>query len=79
MPGFWSEIGDRTLKYAAWGDGFDRDDLVEHEDGGFTVWYSTDGVVVGVLTHQADDDYERGSELILAGGQVPLPFLSRAG
>jgi len=43
------------------------------------VWYSTDGVVVGVLTHQADDDYERGSELILAGGQVPLPFLSRAG
>lgn len=79
VPGFWSEIGDRTLKYAAWGDGFDRDDLVEHEDGGFTVWYSTDGVVVGVLTHQADDDYERGSELILAGGQVPLPFLSRAG
>lgn len=79
VPGFWSEIGDRTLKFAAWGDGFDRDDLVEHEDGGFTVWYSTDGIVTGVLTHQADDDYDRGSALILAGGRVPLPFLSRAG
>ena len=23
VPGFWSEIGGRTLKYAAWGDGYD--------------------------------------------------------
>ena len=23
VPGFWSTIGDHTLKYAAWGDGFD--------------------------------------------------------
>ena len=22
-PGFWSTIGERTLKYVAWGDGFD--------------------------------------------------------
>ena len=33
VPGFWSEIGHRTVKYAAWGDGFDRDDLVDHGDG----------------------------------------------
>jgi NADPH-dependent 2,4-dienoyl-CoA reductase/sulfur reductase-like enzyme len=77
VPGFWSEIGDRILKYAAWGDGFDRDDFVQHKDGGFTVWYSTAGIVVGVLTHQADGDYDRGSQLILIGGQVPLPSLSR--
>ena len=77
VPGFWSEIGDRTLKYTAWGDGFDRDDFVQHEDGGFTVWYSTAGIVVGVLTHRADDDYDRGSELIRSGGQVPLPSLSQ--
>ena len=24
VPGFWSTIGDRTLKYAAWGDGHDE-------------------------------------------------------
>lgn len=63
VPGFWSQIGDRTLKYAAWGDGFDRADLVEHDGGGFTVWYSRAGLTVGVLTHGADDDYERGEEL----------------
>jgi len=64
VPGFWSQIGKRTLKYAAWGDGFDRHDLVPHDNGGFTVWYSAAGKVVGVLTHDADDDYERGRELV---------------
>jgi hypothetical protein len=67
VPGFWSEIGKRTLKYAAWGDGFERHDLVQHDNGGFSVWYSAGGKVVGVLTHDADDDYERGRELILSG------------
>ena len=70
VPGFWSQIGDHTLKYAAWGDGYDDDRLVEHEGGGFTVFYSRDGVTVGVLTCDADDDYERGQELI-AGKQPP--------
>jgi len=70
VPGFWSEIGDRTLKYAAWGDGFDRDDMVDHGDGGFTVWYSQDGRAVGVLTHRADGDYERGQELIAGGASL---------
>jgi NADPH-dependent 2,4-dienoyl-CoA reductase/sulfur reductase-like enzyme len=64
VPGFWSTIGDRTLKYAAWGDGFDDADLVDHGDGAFTVWYSQEGVTVGVLTHDADHDYERGQRLI---------------
>jgi 3-phenylpropionate/trans-cinnamate dioxygenase ferredoxin reductase subunit len=64
VPGFWSTIGDRTLKYAAWGDGFDDAALVDHGGGAFTVWYSQDGVAVGVLTHDADNDYERGRRLI---------------
>jgi len=40
VPGFWSTIGARTLKHAAWGDGFDTIKLVEHgSDGAFTAWY----------------------------------------
>lgn len=71
VPGFWSDIGDHTLKYAAWGDGFDASHLVEHGHGAFTVWYAHDGVTVGVLTHDADDDYERGSGLIASAAPVP--------
>jgi NADPH-dependent 2,4-dienoyl-CoA reductase/sulfur reductase-like enzyme len=73
VPGFWSQIGRHQLKYTAWGDGFDHDDLVEHGGGAFTVWYSRAGKAVGVLTHYADDDYERGQELISAGEPAPLP------
>jgi NADPH-dependent 2,4-dienoyl-CoA reductase/sulfur reductase-like enzyme len=64
VPGFWSTIGDRTLKYAAWGDGFDDARLDDHGGGAFTVWYTQDGVTVGVLTHDADHDYEHGRDLI---------------
>jgi len=64
VPGFWSAIGDRTLKYAAWGDGFDEAALIDHRGGAFTVWYTQEGVTVGVLTHNADHDYERGRRLI---------------
>jgi len=70
VPGFWSEIGSRTLKYAAWGDGFDDAQLVEHDDAAFTVWYTRDGVAVGVLTHECDADYERG-RLLIARGERP--------
>ena len=66
-PGFWTVIGDRVLKYAGWGDGWDGVELVEHDDGGFTAWYSSGDTVVGVATHEADDDYERGSELVRTG------------
>jgi NADPH-dependent 2,4-dienoyl-CoA reductase/sulfur reductase-like enzyme len=73
VPGFWSAIGDRTLKYAAWGDGFDDASLVDHGGGAFTVWYSQEGVTVGVLTHDADHDYERGRHLIEQ--RQPTPHL----
>jgi 3-phenylpropionate/trans-cinnamate dioxygenase ferredoxin reductase component len=67
VPGFWSTIGEHTLKYAAWGDGFDQDRLEDHGDGAFTAWYGRAGKLVGVLTHQTDDDYERGRKLIAEG------------
>lgn len=65
-PGFWSVIGDRVIKYTAWGDGFDETELVRHPDGGVTVWYGHRGTVAGVLTHNADEDYERGTTLVEA-------------
>ena len=64
VPGFWSTIGAHVLKYAAWGDGFDQTRLEHHGSGSFTAWYGRDGRIVGVLTHEADEDYERGSSLI---------------
>jgi NADPH-dependent 2,4-dienoyl-CoA reductase/sulfur reductase-like enzyme len=67
VPGFWSTIGSRTLKYAAWGDGYDQARMERGNDGAFTVWYGGSGRVVGVLTHQVDEDYERGRELIAEG------------
>jgi 3-phenylpropionate/trans-cinnamate dioxygenase ferredoxin reductase component len=71
VPGFWSTIGRHTLKYAAWGDGYDASELIGHADGAFTVWYSRDGALVGVLTHERDRDYERGRELIRRGAAAP--------
>jgi 3-phenylpropionate/trans-cinnamate dioxygenase ferredoxin reductase component len=75
VPGFWSAIGDRTLKYTAGGDGFDQAGLVKHGGGAFTVWYSQEGVTVGVLTHDADHDYERGRRLIEQ--RQPPPSVTR--
>jgi 3-phenylpropionate/trans-cinnamate dioxygenase ferredoxin reductase subunit len=71
VPGFWSTIGRHTLKYAAWGDGHDLCRLVEHADGAFTVWYSREGKLVGVLAHDRDEDYEYGRRLIQAGAGPP--------
>jgi len=70
VPGFWSMIGSRTLKYSAWGDGYER---ARHEDHGgpFTTWYERGGAAVGVLCHDRDEDYERGRELIAAGAPIP--------
>jgi 3-phenylpropionate/trans-cinnamate dioxygenase ferredoxin reductase subunit len=70
-PGFWSDIGGRTLKYSSWGDGYDEARFVDNGSGSFTVWYGTEGTTVGVLTHEADSDYERGMELIEAGDPLP--------
>lgn len=72
VPGFWTTIGDATLKYHAWGDGYERSHLVER-DGGFTVWYETGGAAVGVLTCDADDDYELAEDLIATGKAPPVP------
>jgi hypothetical protein len=65
-PGFWSTIGDKTLKYWAWGDGWDEQRFQDKGDS-FTVWYGKEGTLAGVLAHGADDDYERGRELIERG------------
>jgi len=73
VPGFWSDIGGRVLKYVAWGDGFDDARLVGHDAGAFTVWYGRRGVTVGALTHEADDDYARGRELVEAAAPLPDP------
>lgn len=66
-PRFWSVLGHRMLKYAGWGDGFDHAELVQHDDEAFTIWYRHAGAVVGVLTHDADDDYDRGVALLERG------------
>ena len=70
VPSFWSEIGDRTLKLAAWGDGWDKV-VLQQDDNGFTAWYGRDGVTVGVLTHEHDDDLDRGTEFVEAGAPFP--------
>jgi NADPH-dependent 2,4-dienoyl-CoA reductase/sulfur reductase-like enzyme len=70
VPGFWSTIGDATVKYHAWGDGYEHDRVSDASDG-FTVWYSSGGSAVGVLTFNADDDYEAGEQLISDGRPAP--------
>jgi 3-phenylpropionate/trans-cinnamate dioxygenase ferredoxin reductase subunit len=70
--GFFSLIGHHMLKYAAWGDGFDEAIPVHHAGGGLTVWYVRDGVTVGVLTSEADDDLDRGRTLVLSGSKPPV-------
>lgn len=63
-PGFWSTIGERTLKYVGWGDGWDARRFEPGEDGAFACWYGRDGEVVGVVAHDDDDAYERGRRMI---------------
>jgi hypothetical protein len=36
----------------------------QHGPNAFTIWYGRDGIIVGVLTHHADEDYERGRSLV---------------
>jgi len=67
VPGFWSTIGRRALKYAAWGDGFDQARLQPRGEHGFAVWYCQRDALVGVLTHDSDEDYEQGMKRIAEG------------
>ena len=69
-PGFWSTIGDKTLKYWAWGDGWDEKRFSDKGES-FTVWYGRRGTLVGVLAHGSDEDYEEGRELIECGAPFP--------
>ena len=69
VPGFWSTIGRRTLKQAAWGDGHDEVRLEEHGEA-WTAWLLRDGRCVGVLTHDRDEDYERGRGLVAEGARL---------
>jgi 3-phenylpropionate/trans-cinnamate dioxygenase ferredoxin reductase component len=74
VPGFWSTIGDKTLKYWAWSGGWDEARFVEKdgpEGQTFAVWYGREGVTVGVLAHNADEDYQEGRELIERGAPLP--------
>lgn len=73
VPGFWTSIGDATVKYHAWGDGYERSRLLERADG-FTVWYESGGAAVGVLTYNADDDYDLGERVIGARRPAPVPM-----
>ena len=66
-PGFWSVIGERTLKQVAWGDGFDDVEMTDHATGGFTVRYRRKSELVGVLTHDSDEDYEGGRKELEGG------------
>lgn len=64
VPSFSSVIGNAVLRYRGWGAGYERARFVDHHTG-FTVWYeSGDGDVVGVLTHNADDDYRRAEGIL---------------
>jgi 3-phenylpropionate/trans-cinnamate dioxygenase ferredoxin reductase component len=63
-PGFWSTIGERTIKYVGWGDGWDRARFEPGDDGAWVCRYGRDGELVGVATHGDDEAYERGRELI---------------
>lgn len=72
VPGFWSEIGEYALQYWAWGDGHDEV-VVDDRGESFAVWYGRDGVTVGVLTHELDEEYERGKALIAEGAPLPRP------
>jgi len=70
VPGFWSTIGERTIKYTGWGEGWGEARVVDHGDA-FTVWYARDGVTVGALTHERDEDYQRAAKLIAGGAPPP--------
>jgi NAD(P)H-nitrite reductase large subunit len=63
-PGFWSMLGERTIKYAGWGDGWDEISFEAGEGGSFLARYGRDGELVGILAHERDDDYEEGKRQI---------------
>lgn len=69
VPGFWSEIAGRTLKFAGWGEGFDEVRFEASGGGAFAAWYRRGDRLAGVLAHDRDDAYERGREQLASGAQ----------
>lgn len=63
-PGFWSMLGQRTLKYAGWGDGWDEVRFEPGEGESFTASYGKEGELVGVLAHDDDSAYEEGKKAV---------------
>jgi 3-phenylpropionate/trans-cinnamate dioxygenase ferredoxin reductase component len=57
-PGFWTTIGEHTLKHSAWGDGFDEARVEADGDAHLVVRYLSDGDEVGVLALGDDEAYE---------------------
>jgi 3-phenylpropionate/trans-cinnamate dioxygenase ferredoxin reductase subunit len=66
-PGFWTTIGEDTLKHSAWGDGFDEARVVAEGDAQLVVRYLRDGEDVGVLALGDDDAYEAGRRRLEEG------------
>jgi NADPH-dependent 2,4-dienoyl-CoA reductase/sulfur reductase-like enzyme len=63
-PGFWSTIGEHTIKFVGWGDGWDDLRFERGEEGAFACWYGRGGDLGGVAAHLDDAAYERGRGLI---------------
>ena len=76
-PGFWSELGDRTLKYSAWGDGHDRAVPTGSADS-WAVFYGSGGRLVGVLTYQDDAAYEGGQQQHRTGATLAEAVAGRS-
>ena len=66
-PGFWTTIGEHTLKYSAWGDGFDEARVEAEDDGHVVIRYLQDGREVGILTLGDDDAYEAAQKRLEDG------------
>jgi NADPH-dependent 2,4-dienoyl-CoA reductase/sulfur reductase-like enzyme len=66
-PGFWTTIGDHTLKYTAWGDGFDEARVEAEADEHLVVRYLHDGEEVGVLALGDDEAYEAARRRLEGG------------
>jgi NADPH-dependent 2,4-dienoyl-CoA reductase/sulfur reductase-like enzyme len=70
-PGFWTTIGEHTLKHVAWGDGHDETQLLEGGgENAFAILYGRAGTLVGVLTSELDDVYEQGRALVESGASM---------
>ena len=69
VPGFWSMIGERTLKFCGWGGDYDEADLDAGQDG-FSVAYRRGGRLVGVLAHERDEAYERGQDQVASDARA---------